>query len=69
MAIRRGYSYMTVVVPTRVKSWVTRKARQESVGVGNMMSRSRLVARILDEARRADEAPPQRSEQQHSHGG
>jgi ribonuclease PH len=68
MAIRRGYSYMTVVVPTRVKTWVTRKARQESRGAGNLMSRSRLVERILEQAREADEVAEQRTATIHSGG-
>lgn len=42
MAIRRGYSYITAVVPTKLKVWVTRKARKEAV------SRSRLLTRILE---------------------
>lgn len=42
MAIRRGYSYVTVVVPTRLKTWVTRKARRDQI------SRSRLLTRILE---------------------
>jgi hypothetical protein len=61
MAIRRGYSYVTVVVPTKLKKWVTRKARR------NHMSRSRLLTYILerecttDEGNRAHEAELQRT--------
>jgi hypothetical protein len=50
MAIRRGYSYITAVVPTKLKKWVTRKARQESV------SRSRLLTRILTDAERSEQS-------------
>lgn len=50
MAIGRGQTYMTVVVPTHVKRWVTRKARQESRDVGERVSRSRVVSRILKQA-------------------
>jgi hypothetical protein len=49
MAIRRGYSYMTAVVPTRLKAWITRKARRDQV------SRSRLLSRILEEALKESE--------------
>lgn len=50
MAIRRGYSYITAVVPTKLKVWVTRKARKESV------SRSRLLTRILTDAERSEQS-------------
>lgn len=49
MAIRRGYSYITAVVPTRLKVWVTRKARRDQV------SRSRLLTRILTDAERSEQ--------------
>lgn len=48
MAIRRGYSYLTITVPSRLKTWITRKARRDQV------SRSRLLSRILEEAERSE---------------
>ncbi len=51
MAIRRGYSHLTALVPTRSKVWITRKARKE------MVSRSRLLTRILKEAEERSEQP------------
>lgn len=48
MAIRRGFSHLTAVVPTRSKEWLTRKARKERV------SRSRKLSDILEAAEHAD---------------
>ncbi len=59
MAIRRGYSHLTALVPTKCKVWITRKARKE------MVSRSRLLGRILKEAQEADEGTPQVQHIQH----
>jgi len=54
----RGRAFMTVVIPTNLVTWVTRKARRESRESGNHVSRSRVVARILVQAQRAEEGAP-----------